>query len=92
VPYVVASNWGSAITSWMALPASLVRLFFPEYPEAAAGIGLVIFLITLVLSWRLTNLAINKGPAIGTSVFVSMVIASVATVLILQGFAGIEPR
>lgn len=92
VAYVVASNWGSAITSWMALPAGLLRLFFPENPEVAAGIGVVIFLVTLVLSWRLTNVAINKGPAIGTSVFVAMVIASVATVLILQGLAGIEPR
>jgi hypothetical protein len=91
-PYVVASNWGTAITAWMALPAGLLRLFLPDSPEAAVSLGIVIFLITLVLSWRLTNAAIDKGPAVATAVFVAMVVASIATVIILQGLLGIAPR
>jgi len=90
--YVVASNWGTVITAWMALPSGLLRLLLPESPDIAISVGVVIFLVTLVLSWRLTNAAINKGPAIATGVFVVMVIASIATVLFLQSFFGIEPR
>jgi hypothetical protein len=90
--YVVVSNWGTVITAWMALPAGLLRLLVPDSPDVAVSVGVVIFLVTLVLSWRLTNAAINKGPAIATGVFVAMVMASIATVLFLQSFFGIEPR
>lgn len=92
VAYVVASNWGSVITSWMVLPAGLLRLFFPDSPELAVSVGFTIFLVTLVLSWRLTNAAIDKGPAVATGVFVAMVAASIATVITLQSLFGIGPR
>jgi hypothetical protein len=92
VAYVVASNWGTVITAWMALPAGMLRLFLPDSLDVAASVGVVIFLVALVLSWRLTNGAINKGPAVATAVFVAMVVASIATVLLLQDLFGIAPR
>jgi hypothetical protein len=92
VHYVVASNWGSAIIVWMMLAPSLVRLFFPDVQELAAAVSLTLFLISLLLSWRLTNAALAKGPAVATAVFVSMAVASLVVLFLLQDVLGLTPR
>jgi hypothetical protein len=89
VPYVVASNWGSAIVAWIMLPAALTRLIYPDAVEAAALVSLILFGISLVLTWRLTNSAIGRGPGIATAVFAGMFLGSVVVLLMLQGAVGI---
>lgn len=92
VHYVVASNWGSALFAWFMLPASLLRLFVPGAAEAATALSLGIFLGCLVLSWRLTDAAIDKGPAVTTGVFGGMLIASILTLFALQDILNIAPQ
>jgi hypothetical protein len=89
VAYVVATNWGSALFAWFLLPASLLRLVAPGLGEAATALSLGIFLASMVLLWRLTDAAIDKGPGVATGVFAGMFMASVLTLFALQDLLGI---
>jgi hypothetical protein len=89
--YVVATNWGSALFSWFMLPASLMRLVAPGAEEFAMLLSLGIFLGCLVLSWRLTNAAIDRGPVMASGVFAGMLVASIVTLFALQDILGIAP-
>lgn len=84
VHYVVAINWGSAIFAWMTVPASLVLLFFPDATQLVASLSLLVFAATLVLYWRLTNAALQKGAMVATSVFVFMLVVSLLTLFALH--------
>jgi len=90
IHYVVASNWASALLTWMMLPPTLLQIFFPALAEIAMFLSLVLFFLTLFLSWRVTVVALAKGAAMGTGVFFGMLVASIATLLILQSLLGIN--
>lgn len=87
--YVIASNWGAALLVWATLPVSLLRLFGGE-GEFATLFSIAVFGVTLVLSWRLTNVAIGKGPAVASAVFTAMLFASVAVLVTLQALLGLS--
>ncbi|WP_144861332.1 transporter [Mesorhizobium sp. J18] len=90
VHYVVATNWASALTLWIMLPPALIRLFWPGATELVTLLSLGLFVVTLVLLWRLTNVAIGKGPAIATSVFCGMFVASLVALFVLQTLLGLS--
>ncbi|TPI09984.1 transporter [Mesorhizobium sp. B4-1-3] len=90
VHYVVASNWTSAIIAWLMLPSALLRLFVPSSSDVASLVSLVLFGLSMVLTWRMTNATIGKGPAVGTAVFVGMFIASLLVLFGLQALLGID--
>jgi hypothetical protein len=90
VPYVVASNWASALIAWMLLPSALVRLFLPSTDQFVALLTLFFFLLSMVLTWRMTNAVIAKGAAVGSAVFTGMLIASLVVLFALQSLLGIE--
>jgi hypothetical protein len=90
VHYVVATNWGTALIVWFMLPAALVRLFAPSAGDLASVVSLILFLASLVLSWRLTNAAIGKGAVIGSAIFAAMFIASLVVLFSLQFLLGLE--
>jgi hypothetical protein len=89
VHYVVASNWASAIVAWLMLPAALVRLFTPAGNQIASLLSLLLFVASIVLTWRMTNLAIGKGAAMGTAVFMGMFMISLIVLFALQALLGI---
>ncbi len=90
VHLVVASNWASAVIVWIMLPPSLLGLFWPAASDASMLVSLALFILSMVLSWRMTNVAIGKGPAIATAVFVGMFLVSLAVLLILQSAFGLD--
>ncbi len=90
VPFVVATNWGSAILIWLMLPVSLVELIMPEARQLADGLSLVIFIATLVLSWRLTNNALGLGAGVASAVFAGTFAVSLFVVLALQSLFGLS--
>jgi hypothetical protein len=90
VHYVVATNWGTALIVWFMLPAALVRLFAPSAGDLAGVVSLILFLASLVLSWRLTNAAIGKGAVIGSAIFAAMFFASLAVLFALQSLLGLQ--
>lgn len=91
VHYVVANNWGSAISAWMLVPAALIRLVVPGFAEVADLLSLMLFAAVLILSWRLTNLALDKGPGAATVLFFGMLIGSFAVLFMAQGLLGLAP-
>lgn len=92
VHYVVATNWGGALFAWFMLPASLLRLVAPGAAEFATLLSLGIFLGCLILSWRLTDAAIDKGGAMATGVFAGMLVTSIVTLLALQDLLRLSPQ
>ena len=90
VHYVVASNWASAITAWLMLPSALIRLFLSSASQISSAVSLLLFALSMVLTWRMTNATIGKGVAIGSAVFVGMFIASLLALFGLQALLGIS--
>ncbi|QPC86591.1 transporter [Mesorhizobium sp. NBSH29] len=91
VAYVVATNWSQVIIVWMMLPPVLLQLFLPDTKEIVTFATLTIFLISMVLSWRLTNAVLGKGPAVASGLFVAMLLAAFAVLLTLQALLGLTP-
>ncbi|QND67516.1 transporter [Mesorhizobium loti] len=89
VHYVVASNWASAITAWLMLPSALIRLFLSSASQVSSIVSLLLFALSMVLTWRMTNATIGKGATVGTAVFVGMFIASLLVLFGLQTLLGI---
>ncbi len=89
VHYVVASNWASAIVAWLMLPSALARLVIPAANQAIGLLSLALFIVTMVLTWRMTNAAIGRGAAVGTAVFVGMFVASLIVLFALQALLGV---
>ncbi|RWD66395.1 MAG: transporter [Mesorhizobium sp.] len=90
VHYVVASNWASAIIAWLMLPSALLRLFLSPTDEISGLISLILFALSMVLTWRMTNATIGKGAAVGTAVFAGMFVASLLVLFGLQALLGID--
>ena len=90
VHYVVASNWASAIIAWLMLPSALLRLFLPSTDGTSSLVSLLLFAVSMVLTWRMTNATIGKGAAVGTAVFVGMFVASLLVLFGLQALLGID--
>ncbi|WP_378944900.1 transporter [Mesorhizobium sp. ANAO-SY3R2] len=89
VHYVVASNWTSAIIAWVMLPAALAHMLLPGAQSFSTLLSLVLFMLTMVFSWRMTNAAIGKGAAVGTAVFAGMFVTSLIVLFALQSLFGI---
>jgi len=90
VPYVVASNWGSAVLAWITLPPAIVTMFAPTATEIISLLKLLFFGLSLLLGWRLTNAVIDRGAALGTAVFAAMFAASLIVLLMLQVVFGLS--
>jgi len=49
------------------------------------------FTASAVLTWRLTNVALGKGPAVASAIFAGMFFASLAIFFVLQAAFGLVP-
>jgi hypothetical protein len=90
VHFVVASNWASVVLVWLMLPLAILNLLVPGAVELNDALSLLVFLAALVLTWRMTNAVLAKGPAIATAVFVAVLFVSLFLILSLQGLFGLE--
>ncbi len=90
VPIVVSGNWASAVIVWFMLPAPLLRLVAPQAVEAASLLSVLLFALSMLMTWRVTNVAVGRGPAVATVVFAGMLLSSMATLFFLQGALGLS--
>lgn len=91
--YVISTNWGSALIVWMMLPPTLLRLFFPAFGDYATIISTCLFIVSMVLNWRLTDSALGKGAVTATAVFGAMLVVSLFVLYGLQyalGLGGLD--
>lgn len=91
VHYVVASNWASAIVAWVMMPPALLRLIFPAAGDLTSLISVGLLLLSLALTWRLTNATLNRGPSVATAVFAGMLVTSLVVLFVLQAALGLSP-
>jgi hypothetical protein len=91
VHYVVATNWGSVLLVWLMVPAAAMRMVAPQAVELASFLSFVLFIVSQVLVWRLTTLAIGKGAAVGSAVYAAMFAVSLVTLFALQSLVGLSP-
>jgi hypothetical protein len=84
VHYVVSTNWASGIIAWLLLPPVILRAFVPASTEFSALFSLIVFIVSMVLIWRLTNVALGKGAAVATAIFSGMVVVSLVVVYALE--------
>ncbi|MEP7453168.1 hypothetical protein [Phyllobacterium sp. SB3] len=89
-PYVVASNWGSVITAWVMVPATLLRMVFPNSPVLIASIAVALAAVVLVLSYRLTHVALKKSYGWSAIFFVVLVTGTLTLMFTLQSVLGIS--
>ena len=92
--YVISTNWGSVLISWMMLPPMLLAMMFPAADQVATTIWIGLFALSLVFEWRLTNSALGKGGAVATAVFVAMYVLSFVVLYLLElvlGLGSLEP-
>lgn len=81
--YVVASNWGTALLVWLMLPVSLLQLLFPDRLQLVQLFALMALVIGVILGWRLTFVALARGPWQATGLYLGMGAASVLVTLLL---------
>lgn len=89
VPYVVASNWGTLIVIWMGLPVILMSLLSPDTGDFATVLGFMLFMVSLLFSWRITRATLNRDIGTTTAVFVGMAVASILIVILMQPMLGL---
>lgn len=89
VHYVVAINWASVILAWLLLPVALLRLVVASTSSIFVLASIALFALSMVLTWRLTNTVIARGPAMGSAVFAGMFMASIIVLLVLESIFGI---
>ncbi|MBA8877353.1 hypothetical protein [Phyllobacterium myrsinacearum] len=88
--YVITSNWGSAVTSWLAAPATVIRVLLPGSTTLATIFGLALYMFVLVLTYRLTYVALKKSHAYTAAFFAILVIGSIFLMIGLQEMLGIS--
>jgi hypothetical protein len=71
------------------LPAALIRLLLPSTNEFAVLASLLLFALSMILTWRMTNAAIGRGAAVGSAVFAGMFVASLVVLFGLEALLGI---
>ena len=91
VHYIVASNWGTAITAWIILPSTIIRMVSPEAREISYFFSLLLFALVMWLGWRLTNVALARGPLPATVLYFGMLAASFAVLFSFQALFSIGP-
>ncbi|WP_176036680.1 hypothetical protein [Brucella tritici] len=87
--FVIATNWGSALISWIFAPITLLQLFFPGQLDVATLFAIIMFGISIVLGYRLTFVALQRPHAYTAPFFACTVFGSLFLTVLLQNLLGI---
>ena len=88
--FVIATNWGSALLSWIFAPITLLQLFFPGHTDVATLFAFIMFGISIVLSYRLTFVVLQRPHAYAAPFFACMFFGSLFLTVLLQNLLGIS--
>jgi hypothetical protein len=64
-------------------------MFVPSADDFSSIVSLVLFMLSLALTWRLTNSALGKGAVIASAVFAAMFLLSLIVLYGLQYVVGL---
>ncbi len=82
VHLVVASNWASALFIWVTVPVPLAGLILSLAPETRILLSFMLLAANLVVTWRVTHIAVARGPGVTTAIVGAMLLMS----LVIQAF------
>ncbi|EFM55345.1 hypothetical protein [Brucella inopinata] len=88
--YVIAINWGNALLAWLFTPITLLQLFFPGRFDVATLFAFIMFGISIVLSYRLTFVALQRPHTYAAPFFACVFIGSLFLTALLQQLLGIS--
>ncbi|MEN3599833.1 hypothetical protein ABC435_12945 [Brucella melitensis] len=88
--YFIAINWGNALLAWLFTPITLLQLFFPGRFDVATLFAFVMFGISIVLSYRLTFVALQRPHTYAAPFFACVFIGSLFLTALLQQLLGIS--
>lgn len=88
-PYVIASNWGSALLAWVFAPVTLLQLFFPGRNDATTLLAIIVFGTSIVLSYRLSHVALQRPHSFAMPFYACVFFGSLFITLLLQQAFGI---
>jgi hypothetical protein len=89
VHYFVATNWASALLIYMMLPVIALNILAPQWSELNTLAPLVYFGVSLVLTFRLTRVTLNRNWQVTLAVFLAMLLLSFIVIFGLQDILGI---
>ncbi|MGU3575908.1 hypothetical protein ACLBWZ_10260 [Brucellaceae bacterium C25G] len=89
-PYVIASNWATAMLAWVFAPISLLQLLTQQRSEWLSFISLVFMIAIIVMSYRVTRVALEKTAAFAIPFYIGMFMLSFFITIMLQGLFGIN--
>ncbi|RCS24797.1 hypothetical protein DUT91_04860 [Phyllobacterium salinisoli] len=89
-PYVIASNWGTALIAWLFVPATLIRLFFPISDEIMALVSIMLFGLSIVFSYRLTQVALQRPHTFVLPFYAVLFVGSIFITITLQHLLGVD--
>ncbi|WP_374833565.1 hypothetical protein [Paenochrobactrum pullorum] len=89
-PYVIASNWGTALLAWAFAPISLVQLVMQQRSQTISILSLVFMIAIIVMSYRLTRTALQKPTSFALPFYIAMFMVSFAITIMLQELFGIN--
>lgn len=87
--FVIATNWGSALLAWIFAPITLLQLFFPGRFDMATLFALIMFSLSILLSYRLTFVALQRPHAYAAPFFACVFFGSLFLTVLLQQIFGI---
>lgn len=88
--FVIASNWASVIAAWMLVPLSVLGMFYRGRGPVIDTLSFAMFILILVLMWRLTNASLGKGAGVASAVFGFTLVSSMVLIVMLQSLLGLD--
>lgn len=87
-PYVIASNWATALLVWFFAPISLLQLFVEQSsqsPNQLLSLVSLIFMIAIIaMSYRVTQMALQKPASFAIPFYIAMFMLSFFITIALQ--------
>ncbi len=89
-PYIIATNWGSALLHWCLAPITLLQLFYPDSPPLLTIIAVMFFMLAIILGYQLTHVALQKSRQFSIIFYGSLVLGSLIFIELLRQLVGIS--
>lgn len=83
-PYVIATNWGTALVSWFFAPITLLQLFVPDSADVTTLFAFIMFGASVVLGYRLTHVALQRPHVVVAPFFACVFFGTLFLTVLLQ--------
>lgn len=83
-PYVIASNWATALLSWAFAPISLLQFVVQQRSPTLSFISLIFMFAMIVMSYHVTRISLQKTASFALPFYIAMFMLSFFITISLQ--------